>query len=553
MLTRATRGSGERPVQTRLELTWPNKDKFLLMPRDAGGQPVWVETTHPASSEVRLSTFTDAIGDLPDGDAHADNLVFTGDSLDALRILTEVPEFRRHYRGKVALVYIDPPFNTGQTFTHYDDWMEHSTWLSFMRDRLLLIKELLSADGSVMVHLDDAEVHRMRCLMDEIFGAGNFVGSIVWRSSDNSNNDAKTISLDHNTILVYSKRPGWQSRRLPATLEDLPHFKNPDKDPRGPWFDGNPLNSPAPRPELTYDIVGPNGDVISPPTNGWRWSRETLEQRMATGEIRFTADGKGIRRRTYFADHKGLPPSSLWADITKTGASRQAKTELKKLFPGTPTRDLFDTPKPERLLQRIVHIATQPGDIVVDCFGGSGTTAAVAHKMGRRWVTCELSPQTVRDVTRERLEKVVLGQDPGGISADLAWTGGGGFRVVEIGPSMYEVLDTGLVVLADWATNGAFARAVAGQLGFDCTDDAPFCGRRGRMRLAVLDGAVGPEEIRDLVSRLDERERLTVVAKAVLPETEDTLAKLSPGSRMRKAPRDLLTPPRKRRSSVATP
>ena len=155
----------------RLELVWPGKDKFLLVPKDETGKPIWVERDHPAASEVRLADFVGMVGEVPE-DPYAANLLFTGDSLDDLRILCEVPEYRAIYRGKVKLVYIDPPFNTGQAFEHYDDWMEHSTWLSSMRVRLLLIRDLLAADGSVWVHLDDAEQHRMRCLMDEIFGSG---------------------------------------------------------------------------------------------------------------------------------------------------------------------------------------------------------------------------------------------------------------------------------------------------------------------------------------------------------------------------------------------
>lgn len=222
-------------MSARLELVWPNKDKFLLMPRDEGGKPVWVEPSHPAASEVRLSTFTDATGEVNETDPYADNLLFTGDSLDALRILAEVPEFRRHYRGKVKLVYIDPPFNTGQTFAHYDDWMEHSTWLSFMRDRLLLIKELISPDGSVWVHLDDAEVHRMRCLMDEVFGAQNFIASFPWQKLYARKSNA-AISVSHDTILCFAKdAKRVKMNKLPATDELRARYKNPDNDPRGPW------------------------------------------------------------------------------------------------------------------------------------------------------------------------------------------------------------------------------------------------------------------------------------------------------------------------------
>jgi len=288
--------------------------------------------------------------------------------------------------------------------------------------------------------------------------------------------------------------------------------------------------------------VGPNGDRISPPANGWRWSKNTLEERMATGEIRFSTDGKSIKRRTYFADHKGLPPSSLWADITKTGASRQAKYELKQLYSGQPTRELFDTPKPERLLQRIIHVATKPGDIVLDCFGGSGTTAAVAHKMGRRWITAEVLPATVATFTLQRLTKVISGKDPGGITTSVNWMGGGGFRQVVIAPSMYEITPLG-VMLSDWATKDRFERAVAGQLGFEwqSTKHTPFCGVRGRMRLAVFDGAIGIEEVREVIAALDDRDRVTIVAKVVLPGVEEFVVNQSKGSRVKKAPRDLLT------------
>ena len=193
------------------------------------------------------------------------------------------------------------------------------------------------------------------------------------------------------------------------------------------------------------------------------------------------------------------------------------------------------------MLQRVVHIASNEGDIVLDCFAGSGTTAAVAHKMGRRWVTAELSPSTVEQFTLPRLTKVVAGEDPGGITKAVGWQGGGGFRNVTVGPSMYEGTPFG-VLLAEWATNGRFARAVAGQLGFEFQDEAaPLCGVRGRMRLAVIDGSVGTEEIRQVVGALGDKERVTVVAKAVLPEAESLLADVSPGSRIRKAPRDLLT------------
>lgn len=534
-------------TSARLELTWPNKDKFLLTPHSEDGKPVWVGRDHPAAHEVRLSEFTGEVGGVNDADPYGDNLLFTGDSLDVLRILCEVPEYRRHYRGKVKLIYIDPPFNTGQTFTHYDDWMEHSTWLSFMRDRLILMRDLLAPDGSIWVHLDDVEQHRMRCLMDEVFGADNFVATVVWQKIHARNNSAMHFSADHDHLLVYGRdRRLWRPNRTPRTAKSDADFWNPDDDPRGLWRRSD-LTASKPYADGHYEVVGPHGDVFTPrPGRPWAVSRETFTGLVDDNRIWWGKTGRTFPFRKRFASELGdLVPNTVWLH-EDVGNNREAKNEISAMF----GKDAFSTPKPERLLQRVIHISTSPGDIVLDLFGGSGTTAAVAQKMGRRWVTGEILPETVAAFTRPRLEKIVAGEDPGGITESVGWSGGGGFRCVEVGPSMYEV-DEDLVLLAPWATNEKFAKAVAGQLGFEWQSKkhAPFCGVRGRMRLAVLDGAVGPEEVREIVAALGEGERVTIVAKVVLPETEDVLKNLSKGSRIRKAPRDLLVDSaRKRRN-----
>ena len=533
----------------RLELTWPNKDKFLLVPKADDGKPIWVDRDHPAASEVRICDFDQAIGQVNDANPFGDNLLFTGDSLDVLRILAAVPEFRREYRGKVKLIYIDPPFNTGQTFTHYDDWMEHSTWLSFMRDRLAAMKDLLAPDGSVWVHLDDAEVHRMRCLMDEVFGAHNFITQVVWQKIHARNNSAMHFSADHDHLLVYGRdRRLWRPNRTPRTAKSDADFWNPDDDPRGLWRRSD-LTASKPYADGHYEVVGPHGDVFTPrPGRPWAVSRETFTGLVEDNRIWWGKTGRTFPFRKRFASELGdLVPNTVWLH-EDVGNNREAKNEVSAMF----GKDAFSTPKPERLLERIVHIASNPGDLVIDVFGGSGTTAAVAHKMGRRWVTCEVLPETVATFTQPRLAKVVAGEDGGGITESADWTGGGGFRTVTVGPTMYEVTAVG-VLLADWATNGRFARAVAGQLGFEWQSKrhAPFCGVRGRMRLAVLDGAVGEEEVRQIVSALGEKERVTVVAKSVLPGSEELLTKVSPGSKVRKAPRDVLAPARARRTRKA--
>ena len=577
----------------RLELVWPGKDQFLLTPTGEEGKPIWVEPDHPAAHEVRLTEFTDACGHVNEADPYADNLVFTGDSLDVLRVLCEVPEYRQHYRGRVKLIYCDSPFNTQRTFDHYDDWMEHSTWLSFMRDRLLLMKELLSPEGSIWVHLDDVEVHRMRCVLDEVFGAQNCVATLVWQKADSTRNDAKAFSADHDYMLVYRGGPNWRVNRLPRTAESDARFSSPDGD-SVPWFDDNPT-APGARTHqgMVYAIQHPiSGKLIYPARGRCWWTEQTrlldamneytdyelrdigdsearaeicgvepeevrpnvkaimltlpgeeaadqARRRYEAGswpQIVLRSGGEGGLGRKSYVPSAGLVPGTLWSN-DDVGHNRQAKAEIKALFPGV---SLFDTPKPERLIQRVLHVGSSAGDIVLDPFAGSGTTAAVAHKMSRRWVTAEISPETVRKFIVPRLRKVVEGADPGGITKDVGWEGGGGFRTVTVGPSMYEVTPFG-VMLADWATNGKFARAVAGQLGFTFQPDAaPLCGVRGRMRLAVLDGAVGPEEVREIVAVLGDSERVTVVAKVILPGAAEALAEVSRGSKIRKAPRDLL-------------
>lgn len=548
---------------TRLELTWPNKDKFLLAPEGQDGKPVWVERDHPAAHEVRLTEFTCEVGDVNAKAPYADNLLLTGDSLDVLRILSEVPEYRRHYRGKVKLIYIDPPFNTGQTFEHYDDWMEHSTWLSFMRDRLILMRELLAPDGSIWVQLDEVEQHRMRCLLDEVMGAANFVADLAVETNPKGRQMDPFFAGSHNSVTVYAKDV--RKCGIRAASRDLVNLKDyPERLPDGTPFRYLNLrntnrkftpDNPATR-TLGHNLYvdGDSGAVFADPHPGlievkpqfgdgapavWRWSaakvraeRDQLVARRVNGRWGERID---VFQVDVLSDTKEKKYKTMWAS-SDIGSSDESKSELKALGLAG-----FDTPKPEKLLRRVVEIATRPGDIVLDCFGGSGTTAAVAHKMGRRWVTAEILPKTVEAFTRPRLEKVVAGEDPGGITEPVGWAGGGGFRCVEVGPSMYEV-DEGLVLLVPWATNGKFAKAVAGQLGFEWQSKkhAPFCGVRGRMRLAVLDGAVGPEEVREITSALGEGERVTIVAKVVLPETEEVLRDVSRGSRVRKAPRDLL-------------
>ena len=397
----------------------------------------------PSPENTTISIATEAINTPARGQngtqngLNTDNLLIQGDNLEALKALLPF------YRGQVKCIFIDPPYNTKSAFEHYDDNLEHAQWLSLMLPRLQLLRELLREDGSIWVTIDDNEGHYLKVLMDEVFGRGNFVANVVWQSSDNSNNDAKTFSIDHNQVLVYSRSNGWLTNKLDAE-EKRSHFKNHDDDPRGPWFDGNPLNSPKPRENLMYDLTAPNGNVIRHPPNGWRWERETMQEKLDSGEIRFNQAITGIKRRTYLLEMKGLPPSSLWTDLLRTGHNRQAKSEQKALgiLNGN---DLFDTPKPEKLLEVVLNIATNSGDLVLDSFLGSGTTAAVAHKMGRRWIGIEMGEHAATHCL-PRLQKVLDGEQGGiskavgwGVAADGGvWTGGGGFRFMRLGEAVFD-------------------------------------------------------------------------------------------------------------------
>ncbi len=403
--------------KTKLELTWIGKDKRpRLEPR------ILIED----------QSLSHHAGTRREGD-HFDNMLIHGDNLLALKALETDP----NVCGKVKCIFIDPPYNTGSAFEHYDDGIEHSLWLSMMRDRLEILRKLLSEDGSIWITIDDNEVHYLKVLCDELFGRRCFITDAVWRTSDNSNNNATKFSQDHNNVLVYGKNPEWRPKFLNAP-DKRKHFKNPDNDPRGPWFDGNPVNNPALRPNLKFNITAPNGNIIKHPPNGWRWSMETILEKMKTGEIRYSSDGMRLIRRTYLADmDKGLPPTTLWTDLQETGHNRQAKYELKNLFPEIPVTSLFSTPKPEKLIHKILELATNNGDLVLDSFAGSGTTGAVAHKMGRRWIMVELGEHAKTHIV-PRMQKVIDNTDKGGVTEATNWKGGGGYRFYKLAPSLLQ-------------------------------------------------------------------------------------------------------------------
>ncbi|MCT0044827.1 MAG: DNA methyltransferase [Lactococcus lactis] len=351
-------------------------------------------------------------------DENTDNLIIKGNNLLALHTLKE------KYAGKVKLIYLDPPYNTGNDSFLYNDRFNHSTWLTFMKNRLEIAKDLLSEDGSIWVNLDNSESHYFKVLADSIFKRDNFVANIIWQNNKQSKGYTDKISLHHNELMVYRKSENFSLNLLPRQERDNINYKNPDNDPKGAWRSSDVRNS-ALRPNLQYDITTPKGNIIHHPENGWRFSKETFERELAEGKIKFSDDYLRVIRKIYLCEQEGRVVESVWS-TEDSGSTREANAEIKELFGDSE----FSTPKPEKLLRQIITISTNENDLVLDFFMGSATTQAVALKMNRRFIGIE-QMDYINTVSVERLKKVIEGEQ-GGISKSVNWQGGGSFVYAEL-------------------------------------------------------------------------------------------------------------------------
>ena len=390
------------------------------------------------------------------------NSVIFGDNLLALKAL------EADHLGKVKCFFIDPPYNTGSAFEHYEDGIEHSLWLSLIRDRIEIISRLLSKDGSLWITIDDNEGHYLKVICDEIFGRVNFLATMVWEKRTSREN-RRVFSFNHDFILVYAKdKPSFEAVRNPLGLNDevRARYRNPDNDPRGPWQSVS-VNAQAGHATASqfYTLTLPSGRKLDPPKGRcWLYTKEKMEQEISANNIWFGADGDNVPRAKKFLSankDKGLTPETIWtaADV---GTNDEAKKGLLELLPDV---SVFENPKPEGLLERIIHIATNPGDLVVDSFAGSGTTGAVAHKMGRRWIIIELGEHCHTHII-PRLRKVIDGKDKGGITKLVSWVGGGGFRYFRMAPSLLERDRWGNWVIARSYNAAMLAEAMCKHMGF---------------------------------------------------------------------------------------
>ena len=396
--------------EERYQFTWPDKKKAML----AANAPI-TATLRPVVA--------DSVGkDGTPGGFDSENLYIEGDNLEVLKLLQET------YLGKVKMIYIDPPYNTGNDFVYNDEFgmrgeewnatsgnydeegnqivgkLElntesngrfHTDWLNMLYPRLKIAKDLLSEDGAVFVSIDDKEQENLKKIGDEIFGGTNFVATIVWQHSIQPKGYLGTFSMQHSYVMIWCKNAeNFVLGSLERTEEDNKAYSNPDNDPNGPWRSGDVRNALY-RPNLIYDIISPNGTIIKPCENGWRWSKETVAEKIKTGEIVFSADETRIIRKIYLKNLEGRAPETLWFG-KDVGTTREGVSELKALFEKAP----FDTPKPTKLIHRCMVLMSDPNMIVVDFFSGSSTTAHAVMQLNaedgghRKFIMVQLPEKT---------------------------------------------------------------------------------------------------------------------------------------------------------------
>lgn len=341
------------------------------------------------------------------------NFLLEGDNLAALKLLEKT------HRGNIDLIFIDPPYNTRNGDFGYDDsrvdltdTFRHSKWVSFMSERLLVARRLLKNDGVIFIAIDDNEQAALKLLCDQLFGEENFLASIIWQHSIQPKGYSGTFSVHHNYILCYQKTAQFVLNSLPRTDEDNKAYANPDNDPRGKWRSGDVRNALY-RPNLIYDIISPSGNVIKPCANGWRWSKETVEEKIKSGEIIFSKDETRIIRKIYLDTLEGRTPETIWFG-KDVGTTRSAMSEIKEIFGSS----AFGTPKPTSLIERTLRLISRTDATVLDFFAGSGTTGHAVMKLNaedggtRRFILCTNNENGIcRDVTYERIRRVIDKED----------------------------------------------------------------------------------------------------------------------------------------------
>jgi adenine-specific DNA-methyltransferase len=511
-------------TRQKLELTWIGKDQRpRLEPR--------ILLEDPARSYHASKRVTD--NDL------FDNRLIKGDNLLALKSL------EAEFSGKVKCVFIDPPYNTGSAFTHYDDGLEHSIWLGLMRDRLEIIRRLLADDGSLWITIDDNEAHYLKVLCDEVFGRSNFVANVVWQKKYAVANDHKTIAPMHDHLLVYRRTENWERNLLTRTEDKDRQYKLADE--RGIFRADNYTCSKTSdeRPNLYYPVIQPvtKEEIWPSKTRVWSYSKDEHQRHMAEGFIYWGKNGLGrtpaFKRYKHLLKNQGTVPQTLWTHefASHTDAARK---EVRAVLGSSSLKDDFITPKPEGLLQRTLEIATNPGDLVLDSFAGSGTTGAVAHKMGRRWIMVELGEHCHTHIV-PRLQKVIDGQDPGGVTQATSWQGGGGFRYYELAPTLLSTDRWGNLVINPEYDAAMLSAAMCQLEGFTYAPSEVLWWQQGRSSerdfIYVTTQTLSAEQLAALSDEVGTERSLLVCCAAYRGVTAAQAADRWPNLTLKKIPR----------------
>lgn len=487
----------------------------------------WVGKGHRERPEPRILIEDERLSHYSSLKRGADsfkNILVRGDNLLALKALES------SHSGEVACIFIDPPYNTGSAFAHYDDGVEHSLWLSLMRARVEALHPLLADHGSFWVSVDDNEAHYLKVMCDEIFGRRNFVTNVIWQKKYTVANDAKYFSDNHDHILVYAKnKDAWRPNRLARSEEMNARYSNPDNHPKGAWK-ATPLHAKSGSAKgAEFSFTFRNGRRWVPPPGTFpRFSEDTLRRMDEGNEIWFGRDGNAApSRKTFLTDlsNEGTPPLTVWlsADV---GHNHEAKTEAKSFN----ASDVFSTPKPERLLRRILDIATKPGDLVLDSFAGSGTTGAVAHKMGRRWIMVELGDHCETHIV-PRLKKVIDGGDPGGITEAVGWKGGGGYRYFKLAPSLLEKDQFDQWVISKAYNAEMLSEAMCKHFGFTYAPSNEHYWMQGRSSetdfIYVTTNSLTHDQLRTISEEVGDERTLLICCKAFQGANADSFANLT--------------------------
>lgn len=468
-----------------------------------------------------------------------DNRLIFGDNLLSLKALEQ------EFTGKVKCIFIDPPYNTGSAFEHYDDGVEHSIWLSLMRDRLEIIRNLLSEDGSLWITIDDNEAHYLKVMCDEIFGRNNFMSNVIWEKADSPRMDAQFFSTRHDHILVFAKnKTRFVINKISVNEEGLAkHYDKVDETGRPYYL--KPLramggdDSRESRPTLFFLMTAPDGSHVFPirkdgSEGRWRWSKDRTQSDKHLIEWIKSRNGWSPYYRIYGDVKSFRPPETIWTH-TDVGSNRTSKAEIKTIFNDIKA---FDTPKPEKLIQRIISLATNPNDIVLDSFAGSGTTGAVAHKMGRRWIMIELGEHCHTHII-PRLKKVIDGEDQGGISKAVNWKGGGGFRYYHLAPSLLEKDKWDNWIINKTYNSAMLAEALCKIEGFTYSPSDTFYWQHGysteRDFIYVTTQNLSHEQLSKLADEVGQERTLLVLCSAFRGKAD-----IFPNLTIKKIPKQIL-------------